>query len=164
MGFDSLAGIYSSIPTDWLILGSITIFIAFDILRSGARRAVSAALALPIALMLFAAAENAVVVGDIARQFETPPLQAALIGILFVVLYVLIGRMGLTWGGEAGQTIQAALGGVALTAIATTFWVAIPPLNSLWTFGPDVQLVFGESYRFFWLIGSYAALAFVRNT
>ena len=163
MNLDAITGVYSAIPTDWMILGVFAIFAAFDILRSGARRACTAALALPIALLLFVTTENATFIGDIVRQFSTPILQAVLVGILFAAAFVTISRIGLSWGGETGQTIQAAVGGVALAAIVTTLWLATPALQEVWSFGPQVAEIFGESYRFFWLFGSYAALAFVRN-
>ena len=163
MNFDPVASLYNAVPTDWMILGAFAIFAAFDCLRSGARRACTLALALPIALLLFSASGKAAFLGGITEQFSTPILEAVLLGILVVVSYVLIGRIGLSWGGESGQTIQAALGGVALTAILTTFWLATPALDALWRFGPDAQAVFGEAYRFWWLLGSYAVLAFVRN-
>lgn len=163
MNLDAITSVFSSVPTDWLILGVFAILAAFDILRNGARRASTAALALPVALLLFVTTENTVFIGEIVRQFSTPVLQAVLIGILFAAMYVAIARIGLSWGSEAGQTIQAAVGGVALTAIIATLWLATPALQEVWQFGPQVQEIFGESYRFFWLLGSYAALAFVRS-
>ncbi|MBI4090795.1 MAG: hypothetical protein HY422_02120, partial [Candidatus Komeilibacteria bacterium] len=75
-----------------------------------------------------------------------------------------LGRIGLTWGGEEGLTIQAAIAGVAAAGVVVTMWVATPPLQSLWQFGPQVQEIFGETYRFFWLISAFAALAFVRSS
>lgn len=164
MNLDAITSVFSSVPTDWMILGVLSIFVAFDILRSGARRACTAALALPIALLLFVTTENVVFLSDVISQFSTPILQAVLVGILFAAAYVVVNRISLSWGGETGQTIQAALGGVAVTAIFATLWLATPALDSVWQFGPSVQEIFGESYRFFWLFGAYAALAFVRNS
>lgn len=162
MDFDALTGAFAAVPTDWIILGSITLVAAFDIVRSGARRVCVAALALPVSLLIFATAKDAMVIGGFVAQLSTPLMQAALIGGLFVVAFALIGRLGLSWGDDYGQAISAALGGVAFAVLVATFWVATPVLDSLWIFGPQIQQVFGESYRFFWLLGGYGTLAYIR--
>lgn len=163
MNLDSLISLYNAVPTDWMIIGAVAIFAAFDTLRSGARRTCTFAFALPVTYVLIGSVPQAVVLGGIAGQFSTPLLQAILFFIILAVIYVTVSRIGLSWGGEAGQTIQAALAGVAGTALLVVFWLQIPALSTLYHFGADVQNIFGESYRFFWIIGSYAALAFVRN-
>ncbi|OGG79171.1 hypothetical protein A3A39_03575 [Candidatus Kaiserbacteria bacterium RIFCSPLOWO2_01_FULL_54_13] len=163
MNLDSLTSLFAAVPTDWMIIGSFAILAAFDCVRSGARRVCTLALALPPTVILAESLSKAEILGGITGQFSTPMLEAVLFGILLVGMYVLIARIGLSWGEEAGQTIQAALAGVALTAIVVTIWIATPALDQLWNFGPQVQQIFGESYRFFWLLGSFAALAFVRS-
>ena len=60
MNLDSITTLFAGIPTDWLILGVFAILAAFDILRNGARRASTAALALPVALLLFVTTENTI--------------------------------------------------------------------------------------------------------
>lgn len=157
-------GALAGIPTDWIILGFFALFAAFDILRASAKRVVTLALALPVGMAFFLASENAIVLAGIVEQFSTSVMQAILLGIFIVVSYIFIARMGLEHSEEAGQTIQAALGGVALTALVATFWITTPSLDSLWHFGPQVQAIFSETYRFWWFIGSYAVLAFIRNT
>ena len=163
MNVDSLISLYNAVPTDWMIIGAVAIFAAFDTLRSGARRTCTFAFALPVTYVLIGSVPQTVVLGGIAGQFSTPLLQAILFFIILAVIYVTVSRIGLSWGGEAGQTIQAALAGVAGTALLVVFWLQIPALSTLYHFGADAQNIFGESYRFFWIIGSYAALAFVRN-
>lgn len=163
MSFDSITNLFAAVPTDWIIIGAFAIFAAFDALRSGARRICTLALALPPSALLFVVLPNTVVLGSVAAQFSTPLLEAVLFLIIFAIVYILIGRIGLSWGGEAGQTIQAALAGVAAATIVAVFWLQVPALDTLWHFGPQVQLIFGEAYRFWWLMASYAALAFVRS-
>lgn len=164
MSLDAIMSAFSGIPTDWLIIGSFALLLAFDAVRAGARRICLLALALPAAVLLVESLPDAALLGGIAVQFSTPVLEAVLFFIVLAVMYVIVGRIGLAWGGEAGQTLQAALAGVAATALVVTFWIQVPALDSIWHFGPQVQDIFGESYRFFWLLGSYAALAFVRNS
>jgi len=164
MGLDTITNFFAGIPTDWLIIGSFALLSALDAVRAGSRRVCLLALALPATVILVDSLPDAAILGSIAAQFSTPILGAVFFFLVLVIVYIIIGRIGLAWGGEAGQTIQAALSGVAIAALAVTFWIQVPVLDSIWHFGPQVQDIFGESYRFFWLLGSYAALAFVRNS
>jgi len=164
MEFDSIGTIYENIPTDWLIIGVFAIFAAFDSLRSGARRACTVALAIPITTFLLTLLPQTIVLNTVLYQFANPFLEAIIFGALFVVLYILISRFDFAWGDDSGQTIQAALAGVAATVIVVTFWIATPALDTLWHFGPQIQAVFGEAYRFWWIIASFATLGFVRNS
>jgi hypothetical protein len=163
MNIEAITGIFSSIPTDWLILGIFALFASFDAVHSGARRICMLALSLPATVLLINSLPDSAVLGSIAGQFSTPVLGAVLFFIVLVIMYVIVGSIGIASGGEAGQTLQAALAGVALSALVVTFWIQIPALDSIWHFGTQVQDIFGESYRFFWLLGSYAAIAFIRN-
>ncbi|MBI2612696.1 hypothetical protein HYW59_02695 [Candidatus Kaiserbacteria bacterium] len=163
MNFDSVISAVTNIPIDWMIIGGFALLAALDCVRSGARRVSQLTLAFPLAALLMQSLPQAYLVGDIAKQFSTPLMQALLLGALFVALYIFIGRIGLSWGGEEGQTIQAAIAGVAAAGIVVTMWVATPSLMSLWHFGPQVQEIFGETYRFFWLLGAFAAFAYVRS-
>ncbi|MBI2610413.1 hypothetical protein HYW60_00540 [Candidatus Kaiserbacteria bacterium] len=162
-GYTLVANFFSAIPTDWFIIGGIVLLSAFDCVRTGVRRVSQIALAFPLSALLMQNLPKAFILGEAAAQFSTPLMQALLLGFVFAVLYVLIGRIGISWGGEEGQPIQAALAGVASAGIVTTMWIATPALDSLWHFGPQVQEIFGEAYRFWWLLGSLAALAYVRG-
>ena len=164
MGLDTITNFFAGIPTDWLIIGAFALLAALDAVRAGARRICLLALALPVTVVLVTNLPKATLLGSITAQFSTPILGAVLFFIALVIMYIIVGRIGLAWGGEAGQTIQAALSGVAIAALVVTFWLQVPELDSIWHFGPQVQGIFGEGYRFFWFIGSYAALAFVRNS
>jgi len=164
MNLEVITGFFAGIPTDWLIIGVFALLFALDAVRAGARRICLLALALPVTVVLVANLPKAALLGSVTAQFSTPILGAVLFVIVLVVMYILIGRIGLAWGGEAGQTIQAAISGVAIAALVVTFWLQVPELDSIWHFGTQVQNIFGEGYRFFWLFGSYAALAFVRNS
>ena len=163
MNIDAITGVFSSIPKDWLILGIFALFASFDAVHSGARRICILALSLPATVFLINSLPDSAVLGSIAGQFSTPVLGAVLFFIVLVIMYVIVGRIGIAFGGEAGQTLQAALAGVALSALVVTFWIQIPPLDYIWHFGTQVQSIFGESHRFLWLLGSYATIAFVRN-
>lgn len=164
MGLDSISSVYASIPTDWLLIGLFAIFAAFDCLHSGARRACTVAVAFPVTTFLVIILPQTIILNTLLAQFANPFLDIIIFGALFAALYILIARFDFAWGNDSGQAIQAALAGVAATIIVVTFWVATPALNDLWQFGVQVQTIFGEAYRFWWIIGSYAALGFVRSS
>ena len=163
MSIESVLGIFTNIPVDWAILAVFAIFAAFDVVRSGAQRVSMLALALPATVFLIAALSSDAILGPISKQFSTPVLQAVLFAIILVVMYVLAGRLGISYGGESGQPLQALLAGLAVTAILVCIWIGTPALQAVWHFGTQVQGVFGESYRFWWILGGYGALAFIRR-
>ena len=155
--------IFRSIPIDWLILGGLAFVGGFEFIRDGSRRSAALALALPIALLLFLALGEAAVLGSITDGMETAYAQALFFGALVVIAYILVLRVGLSYGGARSQPIQAAVAGVALTIIALCIWLQTPALDTLWHFGAQVQSLFAEQYRFWWLLGAYIALAFART-
>lgn len=163
-GYTLVANFFSALPTDWIIIGAFAIFAAFDTLRSGARRACTVALAFPVTTFVITLIPQTIILGPVVADAASPYLGTIVFGVVFVVLYVLIGRFDFAWGDDAGMTIQAAIAGVATAAIVVTFWVATPALDALWHFGPQIQEIFAEGYRLWWIIGSYAALSFVRNS
>lgn len=161
--FDSLKNFFTQLPADWIVIGAFVIIAALDIMRSGAKRVCTLSLALPAAALVFSALSSAVIIGDIASQFSSPVLQGVLFVLTFVVMYILVSTIGISHGSDSGRPLQAALGGIAAAAIVIVIWTGTPVLNELWSFGPQVQMIFGETYHFWWLIGSYAALAFIRR-
>jgi len=83
--------------------------------------------------------------------------------IFSAALYLLVRRMDSPYRGEYGQPLQALLAGCAGAAILLVVWFHVPALASLWQFGGDVTAVFSGPYAFWWLLGSYATLAFIRS-
>jgi len=67
------------------------------------------------------------------------------------------------YGETGGQPLQAVFAGIAVTALVVLAWIQIPALDAVWHFGDQVQAAFAESYRFWWLIVSLAALAFAKT-
>lgn len=121
------------------------------------------ALALPAALLLSSLIPHAAFVGSISAQFSTPTLQSVLFLILAAVMYLAVHRIGLSFGTESGAPIQALLAGIAGAAIIAVVWFQVPAFDSIWHFGTQVQQIFGQAYRFWWLTGAYIALAAVRG-
>ena len=58
---------FSHWPTDWIILGALAAFIAFDSLRNGSARAATLAVVAPLALLLVNLLPQTIILGPIAR-------------------------------------------------------------------------------------------------
>ncbi|MDO8552176.1 MAG: hypothetical protein Q7S01_01450 [bacterium] len=163
MEISSISNFFAYVPTDWIIIVALAVIASFDAIRSGMGRQVALALSLPVALLFSTSLQSAKFLSGILPQIGTPILKAAFFGVLFVVAYFLIRRMTESYGSGSGAVIQAVVAGVATTAIIVIIWLQVPELQAIWNFGPQVQAVFAEAYRFWWLLGSYVALAFVRG-
>lgn len=158
-----LTGLIDHWPIDWILIGAFAVFVALDAFRSGGTRAAALVFALPSTLLVLDALPHALFVGNLSSQFSSPLLQAALFGIVFVPLYILTYRIIGMYSVSSGAIVQALIIGVAAAAITTTIWLQIPALTALWHFGPHVQTIFGASYRFWWFVVGYLALAFARS-
>lgn len=163
MDIDVLRTFAASVPMDWIFLGGATILIAFDVLRNGASRAAALAIALPGAVLLKILLPSAFLLGSLSADPSGTVADGLLFLALVVALYLLVRRMDRSYAGDGGQAIQALLCGAATVAIFAVLWLQVPALAALWQFGPDVSMIFGAQYAFWWLIGSYAVLAFLRD-
>ena len=156
------ASILAQWPIDWILIGAFAAFAALDGIRSGPTRATSLMLSLPAALLLIDKLPDAIFLGPLAAQFTTPLAQAGLFAIVTVALFFVIHRVIFTFSNGLAP-LQALIAGLAAAIVLVVIWLQVPGLESVWNFGDQVQAVFGEAYRFWWLAGSYIALAIVRN-
>lgn len=163
MDIGSVTGFFGSVPTDWIILFAVTVLVALDALRSGSGRAMALVISMPVVLLLFNAFKSAAVLAPLGSQLGTPLLQAALFIVLTFCVFLLVRRMTASWIGDSGAPLQALLAGAAATAVIAVTWVSIPAFDALWNFGGQVRDVFGEPFRFWWVLGSLAVLAFIRR-
>ncbi|MDP2648684.1 MAG: hypothetical protein Q8P19_02180, partial [bacterium] len=88
---------------------------------------------------------------------------AVLFFVMLVALFFFSRRIIGFWSDSRECVVQALMAGLATTIIALVVWLQIPSLDAVWHFGPQIQNVFSEAYRFWWLLISFAALAFVRS-
>ena len=158
-----LNNLFSSWPTDWIIIGAVAAFLALDALRSSGVRESALSLTLPATIFALGMLPQAIFIGSVSNQFSTPVLQAVLFGIMFVVVYVLVYRVIGLWSVGTGGPIEALIMGVGAAAVLVVVWLQVPALDSLWHFGPQVHAVFGEAYRFWWVAAAYLGLAFARS-
>ena len=161
MNISAVADILTHWPIDWILIGAFAAFAALDAMRNGPTRATSLMLSLPAALLLVANLPNALFIGTLVAQFTTPLAQAGLFAVVAVALYFVIHRVIFTFSNGL-PPIQSFIAGLAAAIVLVVVWLQVPGLDAVWNFGDQVQAVFGEAYRFWWLAASYIALAAVR--
>ena len=160
----NITSILHTLPLDWVILGGIVVVIGIDSLRSGVGRACAFAAALPIALLLHSLLSKAALVGSLGILTGSTLAQALVFGCIVLLSYILVRRMGLEYlDGGMGEPIQAVLAGGAVAILFIIIWLQVPALTTIWHFGPQLQGIFAENFRLWWLIGAYSALAFARG-
>lgn len=157
-----IAALSASMPTDWIILGTVAALLSLDALRNGSGRALTLAASFPVALLLFSSVQHAAFAAPFIEQLATPLLQAALFLALVAMLFLALRRAMPLYGHSARGPIQALAAGVAGSATFVVVWLSVSALAAVWPFGSQVQAVFGEAYRFWWLIGAFGLLALVR--
>src|SRR5262249_39920484 len=143
---------------DWPILGLIAALLSLESFSSGSTRTSSISIAFPIAWIIFQWLPATFLFATVLGQLATPQAQGAVFGLVFIGVYFVVHRMLFAFGSGSGDVPQALIAGIATTVIVLVFWIQTPGLKELWQFGSQVQLVFNESVRAWWLIGAFAAL------
>ncbi len=161
--FGNATSLFKTVPLDWIVFGVIIIVVALDSLRSGIGRALAISVALPLAMVLFSLMQKSVLLGS-GTLLSTTYVQVGAFAVIFAAVYILTRRMGLDFvDGGMGEPVQALLAGGAVTVVFACIWLQEPILSELWTLSDQAQNIFAESFRFIWLLGAYAALAFARG-
>lgn len=160
MNLGSAYYVISMVPLDWIVIGAFFVIVAVDALRSGSVRACALALSFPLASILFQITSQTAGIGSVLTQFSGLVAQAVIFLIIEVVVFVCLHRMLMSYD-RYKSFLSATVSGFAATVVVLTIWVQLPSLQSLWHFSPQIQHIFGSSYRFFWIIAAYLALAFV---
>ena len=163
MNFGSILAAVTSGPTDWFIIGAVLVIVIIDALRSGANRASALAFAFPMTLVLVGTIPHAFLIGGLSQHLSTPLLQMALFVVLLVIVFLLSLRILFFLDGGTGSPLVALIASVAAVAIILTIWLQVPALEVIYKFGPQVRTIFGEAYRFWWMLGALLGLAAVRS-
>jgi hypothetical protein len=163
MSMDAVSGLFSFIPVDWIVIISFAILIGFDAMRSGMGRACALALSLPATMLLITALPKAGILSNFTEQFTSSSFRAAVFGIVLIASYFLVRKITASHRNNRREITQSLVAGASTVAVMVVVWLQIPELQAIWQFGPQVQMVFGEAYRFWLVIGAYTALAFVRS-
>lgn len=164
MDFNSIPALFNSWPADWLFIAVALIVLGLIALRAGTSRATAVALAIPAALLLYSFAPDAYLLKTVAPQLlGSATMQAALFGGIFVVSYLLTQRMTTIFSSTLATPLSAIAAGLACAILFMVAWMEVSALQSLWQFGPQVQSVFAEQFRFWWTLAALAALAYARS-
>lgn len=162
MNVGALSGVLANWSIDWVIILVFAVLVALDTLRSGSSRAAALILAAPLTLTFVASLPQAFIAGPALQQLTSPAAQILLFAVMFAVLFLIVHRIVFSYS-ENGGALQAVLSGAAAAAVFTSVWLQIPALQSVWHFGPQVQIIFGDMYRLWWLVAAYLTLAVVRG-
>ncbi len=164
MDFSPISAALSVLPFDWLIIALTFFLITIATMLIGPHYGTTLSLSLPISTFLFQQVQHTFILDQIAKQFATPAPQIAIFLIILTLVCVCMYRILSNLFSPSAYPIQAILTGLATTITLVVFFVQ-PPLFDIpwWHFGAYVQKIFGESYRFWWLLGSYVAFAFARE-
>jgi len=162
MNIQALTHSFAGIPGDWIVIGfALIIVIGFTMLQ-GSSYATALSLSLPISFVLFQSIDRATFIGGVVGQFSSPGAQAVLFAIITAIMLVLANQAIASFESSA-PPVSSIICGVATIIILIVFWIQLPALESIWHFGLQVQSMFGEMARFWWLLGAYVALAFSRR-
>jgi hypothetical protein len=159
----SSAALFGGLPADWPILILVAAILSLESFSSGSTRTNAISIAFPITSTLFWWLPSTFLAAAVMSQLTTTPALSAIFGLLFIGIYFVIHRMIFSFGSSGGDVPQAMISGIATTIIIVVFWLQTPGLSDLWRFGDQVQLVFNESVRAWWLIGALATLAYTRG-
>lgn len=161
MDIEAVKGIFSTLPVDVVASVLFATFITVATLRLGASFAISLCLSLIVGNALFAALPNTFMLGGML-QGTTPMVAAAIYGALVLVLTFVMYRMTSTLSDDSARPLFAIATGLAATVVVLTLW-HVTPLATLWHFNPMIQGIFGDTYRFFWLLLAFVTFAFVKS-
>ncbi len=150
-------------PIDWPLFGLAASLFALESYSFGSTRSSSVAIAFPLAFLAMLWLPTAFLFNMVMPQLIEPVPQSALFALVFIGFYFLVHRVIFAYGSGSSDILRSLISGVATAIIIIVFWIQTPGLRDLWQFGPQIQMVFGESLRVWWLTGVFAALAYTRG-
>jgi hypothetical protein len=146
---------------DIIIFFILFLVVAIDTWRSGSSRLVGLAFALPLSLLLFSTLSSAFFIGTIAGH-ASGVLGACIFGLIFLITYAASYHIIGSFSSDDGSLPKAFLTGIIGAVLVTVFWQYVPELHALWQGSGVFASVFGEHFRWWWIVGAYAALVYVR--
>ncbi len=156
-------GMFLNWPVDWPIIGLIAALLALEAFSSGSVRTSTISISFPLTFLIMQWLPNTFLFSSAMEQLTSKEAQSAVFGLIFIGMYFMIHRMIFSFGSAGGDVPEAVISGVATAIILVIIWIQTPGLKDLWQFHSQVQLVFNETVRVWWLIGAFAALAYTRG-
>lgn len=162
MGFDAVISFFTNISIDWVVIGGCAVFFSFDALRSGTARVSALSIGLLLAISVTPFVAQTALLGKIVPASSDALFVAVFIG-LAITFFTALYRMIDTGYDTSYGFVQAPIAGVATTGILMLVLLQLPASTWPWAISDQVQLIFGESYRLFWIVGGIISLAIVRK-
>jgi hypothetical protein len=159
----STVALLSGWSMDWPLLGIIAMLLSLECFSAGSTRTSTISIAFPLTAILFSWLPHTFLIASFMSQLGTPVAEAALFGLILIGAYFAIHRIIFAFGSGGGDVPRSVVSGVAATIILVIFWLQTPGLNEIWQFSAQVQLIFGEQAKAWWLIGTFAILAYTRG-
>jgi hypothetical protein len=155
--------LFTSVPIDIFVIGALVAVIGIDAVKHSIGRASALAVAMPLGLFLYSLIPSTLFLGTLDFLRNSPSAERITLIICIILAYILARRIGLEFVSGAGGLMQGIFAGVAATVVLIVIWLHAPILDSLYHLSDPVRSLFAEPYRLFWLLGSYAILAFARG-
>ena len=162
MDLSSVTSFFTNISIDWIFLVSVALLAFLDAMRSSTARAAALGLSFPLTYIIAQAAPAAQLIGDVQKQFSSSLAHGLFAAIILIVFFLLLYRITDSFAADGGF-LQSLAGAIGLAIMIGVFWPLIPAFTALHE--PSVQIlqVFGEAYRFWWILVGLAALSFSRG-
>jgi hypothetical protein len=160
MDSGAVTGVISGIPTDWIILGILGVFLVLLAMYSGVVNLLAISLGGLVTSALAPLVASTALLSGLTKEGQgLSPL--VFLG-LFVPLFVMMRWMTRDTFEVVGP-IQAILAGMATVVIVLVIWQQMPGLSSVWDFGGNIDALFAERFQLWWLLGALLALAFAKR-
>lgn len=159
-GLPNLAAL--PLSTDWIVFCLLVVVASVDTWRSGSSRAAALAAALPLASILFTLMPQAFILGGIVAK-ASPITNAVIFTVLAVVSFLACYRIVGPFSADEGSIPRALITGIATTIVVVVFALQIPALHSAWQLSSSFASAFGSSFRWWWIVGSFLVLAYIRT-
>lgn len=162
MDLNTVIDIFRSLPMDWLVILILALASAADCVLAGANRSVALTLAYPLALILYTASAQALLLSSAMEHVTGPYMQAGAFAFMLFLSWVAAYRLMTMFDAPLPLWLSL-LCGAATSVILIVFILATAPIQAVAQFSGSIHTVFGEAYRFWWLAASYLILAYVRS-
>ena len=150
-------------PMDWVIIVVFLLVALVDALRNSTARAAAWAVSAPLTMVFINFLERAAVFSTPIKAMTSPYAASAIFLGLFFALFVLTIRIMYGSGTPLSTPLTAIIASCCVTIISLVVWLQVPALQHLWHFGPIIESLFSSPYVFWWLLGSFVGMAFVRT-
>jgi hypothetical protein len=160
---DSYIKTFSSLPTDFLIIGGLFALILFLSLKQGRSYLAAAIISLYIASFLYEYLPfTKTLVSTIKGSSNLFWIHTATFLIFYIASYFIISKVSMSdYGRSKSRLFKACLLTAAFVGLLISVFYHIIPLESVYNFSPAIDKIFASNIAYnFWLIAPLAVLFF----